>query len=215
MAGTKHENKSNFTSMCEEAHCHSLIISKREIFIHGSHLPDDGDPGVDWRMATTLLKNLRILESISTDSIFIHQMSIGGDEEAGYMMYDAIKNSKCHITLCTHGVAASMGSIVPQAADYRVSMPNCCWMIHRGSTGIGSHLTRKQTKSWAEWEMQCDNRMINIFTEKCKGSIYHKGKKDSQIKSDIKRKLDTKGDWFLTSREAVDYGLADEVYKEN
>ena len=214
MARMKHDSRSSLASMCEEAHCHSLIIDKREIFIQGSYLPDDGDPGVDWRMATTLLKNLRILENISTDSIFIHQMSIGGDEEAGYMMYDAIKNSKCHITICTHGVAASMGSIVPQAADYRLTMPNCCWLLHKGSTGMGSHLTRTQAKSWSAWEDYCDNRMFDIYVDKCKNSIYYEGKKDSQIKSLLKRKLEARGDWFMTAEEAVAYGFADAVETE-
>lgn len=201
------------SEMSAEAHAHNLIIEKREIFVHGSYGPDDGDPGVDWRMANTLVKNIRILENISLDDIYIHQMSIGGDEEAGFMMYDAIKQSKCHITICTHGVAASMGSIVPQAADHRVTMPNCCWLLHKGTTGIGSHLTRNQARSWSAWEDYCDKRMIDIYASKCSSSIFFEGKSESYIRSAIKRKLDVKGDWFLTSQEAVDYGLVDSVKK--
>ena len=202
--------RSSFSSMSEEAHSHNLIIDKREIFVHGSYSQEEeGDPGVDWRMANTLVKNLRILENISSNPITIHQMSIGGDEEAGYMMYDAIKQNKCHITIYTHGVAASMGSVVPQAADHRITMPNCCWLIHRGTTGINGHLTRKQAKSWAAWEEYGDKRMIDIFVARCKDAPQYKGKSESQIRSDIKRKLDTKGDWFLTSQDAVDFGFAD------
>ena len=204
-------DKDNLSSIVENAQIHSLIVESREIFVHGSYGPDDGDPGVDWRMANTFVKNLRILENLSSSPIIIHQMSIGGDEEAGYMMYDNIKRSKCHITIYTHGVAASMGSIVPQAADHRITMPNCCWLIHRGTTGIGNHLTRNQTKSWAAWEEYSDDRMFNIYVEKCKKSIYYKGKKDHQIKSILKRKLDAKGDWFMTAEEAVEHGFADAV----
>ena len=40
---------------------------------------------------------------------------------------------------------------------------------------------------------------------------YYKNKKESQVKSDIKRKLDMRGDWFLTPEEAVEYGFADAV----
>ena len=57
------------SEMSAEAHAHNLIIEKREIFVHGSYGPDDGDPGVDWRMANTLIKNLRILENISLKSL--------------------------------------------------------------------------------------------------------------------------------------------------
>ena len=203
--------RSNFSSMAEETHLHHLMIDKREIFVHGNYSQEEGDPGVDWRMANTLVKNLKILEAISTEDIIIHQMSIGGDEEAGYMMYDAIKQSKCHITMYTHGVAASMGSIVPQAADHRITMPNCCWLIHRGTTGISGHLTRKQAKSWAAWEIYGDNRMLSLFVARCQGSPMYKDKSESQVRSDIKRKLDTHGDWFLTSEQAVEFGFADVV----
>jgi len=199
------------SSMIEDAHSYNLMVDRREIFVHGSYSPEDGDPGVDWRMANTLVKNLRILEAISSNDITIHQMSIGGDEESGYMMYDAIKQSECHITIYTHGVAASMGSIVPQAADKIVTMPNCCWLIHKGTTGIGGHLTRTQTKSWSDWENYADKRMIDVYLERCKKSIYFKGRKESQVRAMLKRKLESKGDWFLTSEEAVEYGFADSV----
>lgn len=138
-------------------------------------------------MANTLVKNLKILEAISTDDIIIHQMSIGGDEEAGYMMYDAIKQSRCHVTMYTHGVTASMGSIVPQAADHRITMPSCCWMIHRGTTGMAGHLTRKQAKSWAAWEAYGDNRMLSLFAARCQNSPMYKDKTESQVRSDIKK----------------------------
>lgn len=35
--------RSNFSSMAEETHLHHLMIDKREIFVHGSYAPDDGD----------------------------------------------------------------------------------------------------------------------------------------------------------------------------
>tara|TARA_R110000824_G_scaffold4241_2_gene20204 strand:- start:19 stop:663 length:645 start_codon:yes stop_codon:yes gene_type:complete len=207
--------RSGFSSMAEEAHLHNLIIDKREIFLHGNYSPDEGDsggdPGVDWRMANSFMKNLRILETISSEDIIIHQMSIGGDEEAGYMIYDAIKQSKCHITIYTHGVAASMGSIVPQAADHRITMPNCCWLIHRGTTGIGGHLTRKQAKSWSAWEEYGDKRMINLYASRCVHAPKYEDKSESHVRSDIKRKLDSRGDWFLTAHDAVEYGFADAV----
>ena len=68
-------SKSNFSSMAEEAHVLNLMIERREIFVHGNYSPpeEEGDPGVDWRMANTLVKNLRILETISSDDIIIHQ----------------------------------------------------------------------------------------------------------------------------------------------
>jgi ATP-dependent protease ClpP protease subunit len=55
--------------------------------------------------------------------------------------------------------------------------------------------------------------MIDIYASKCSSSIFFEGKSESYIRSAIKRKLDVKGDWFLTSQEAVDYGLVDSVKK--
>ena len=98
----------------DELHRYGLLRESREIFLNSALENTDGDPGVDYRMATTFIKNLRLLELDSGDKpIIIHQNSIGGDWCDGMAIFDAIQHSICPIIVITHGIAASMGSIIP------------------------------------------------------------------------------------------------------
>ena len=196
----------------EQVHDYSLSIKNRKIYLHSSYGSDEGDPGTDWRMANTFIKNLHILENSSDNAIEIHQFNIGGDEESGYAIYDAIKCSPCPVSVITHGVAASMGSIIPQAADKRITMSNCCWLIHKGSTGIG-HRDRIPAKQWAKWEDYCDKRMMSIYAEVCSNSEAWSGKDTTTIMSSMNKMLNAKGDWFMNATDAVHYGFCDEVYE--
>ena len=143
--------------------------------------------------------------------IVIHMHSIGGEWCEGMMMYDAIYNCTSPTVAITHGIAASMGSIVPLAASLVVSMPSCWWMIHDGYTDIAEQ-TYKQSLSWAEWEKETRKQMINIYLESCKVCKFFKGKTDQQIKNFIIKHLDKKEDWWLKSKEAEQYGFVDGIY---
>lgn len=195
----------------EQLHDYSLSIKDRKIYLHSSYDSEDSDPGTDWRMANTFIKNIHILESCSDTPIEIHQFNIGGDEESGYAIYDAIKHCRCPVTVITHGVAASMGSVIPQAADKRITMPHCCWMIHKGSTGIG-HRDRIPARQWAKWEDFGDKRMMFIFAEACGNADAWSGKDTASIMGSMNKMLNAKGDWFMNAEEAVHYGFCDEVF---
>ncbi len=196
----------------EQLHDYSLSIKDRKIYLHPSYHSEDDDPGTDWRMANTFIKNIQILESSSDTPIEIHQFNIGGDEWAGYAIYDAIKHCRCPVTVITHGVAASMGSIIPQAADKRITMPSCCWVIHKGSSGIG-HRDRIPARQWAKWEDYCDKRMLFIYAEACSNSEAWSGKESASIMGSMNKMLNAKGDWFMNATEAVYYGFCDEVFE--
>ncbi|HAI38786.1 MAG TPA: hypothetical protein DCM40_12010, partial [Maribacter sp.] len=108
------------------------IPETREIFLQRI---DSEDSEIDSRVAGNFLKNLRILENSSKSPIILHMFSIGGNWYDGMVIYDAIKYSACKFIVISYGIAASMGSIIPQAAfpsGKRITMPNCDWMIHEG-----------------------------------------------------------------------------------
>ena len=140
-------NNSDY-SYISEAHDNDIIISSREIFLHG-HIEEGEDLGIDSLISINFLKNLQILDSINNNSIIVHQQSIGGEWESGMMIYDAIQQSPSSFIFICHGVAASMGSIIPQAVyqkGLRLTMPNCYWLIHEGEQSISG--TTKQVKSY-------------------------------------------------------------------
>lgn len=208
---TRHQ-KSN---IIYESHEHGVIVETREIFLHSHFGESEEDPGIEYRSANRFLKNVRILEHFSNNPIIVHQHSPGGDWNAGMVMYDVIKNSSCSFVFVCHGIAASMGSIVPQAAHdhgYRIVMPNCDWLIHDGSIDTGD-MTIRQFNSYHGYIDAMRRHMLEIYTDSCAatGSEFHDMKRNA-VKNFIRRKLQAKEDWWFNAEEAVTYGFADGVF---
>jgi len=207
--GNKHDYSS---SPISEAHDNDIIVSTREIFLHG-HFENDADSGIDCRTSNAFLKNLRILESIDQSPIIIHQHSIGGEWESGMMIYDAIRYSNCKFIFICHGIAASMGSIVPQAVHgkgLRLATPNCSWLIHEGEDGVSG--TIRQFQSYYEFSKLSKFQMYDIYGDVCKDSgDFFSGQSITKVKSYLRRKLQSKEDWWFTAEEAVKYGFVDGI----
>lgn len=197
-------------SIVEAAHCYGVVLDTREIFLYGE-VDEVGELG------NQFVTNMRILLSRSSSvPIVIHQHSLGGDWSCGMMIYDSIISCSCPIIFVCHGVAASMGTVIPMACiahgdAYVINMPNCDWLIHDGTTGINQGLTMKQARAWAAWEDRTAKIMTQWYVEACSRGKMFEGKTKSQIKAKIKSKLNLDEDWWLTAREAVDYGFADAV----
>ena len=199
----------------EEIHNYGLLIDTREIFLHGEPGDNNEDSGVEFRMANKLLKNLRFLESAGDGPIIVHQHSIGGYIFDGLMIYDIIASCQCHIVFIMHGEACSMGSVIPQAADTRVIMPSCIFMIHEGSYDFSG--TYKQVKSSSQMWQKIQERFLDIYTPVCiNGHFFQKEQADDKyVRSYIQEKMDQKEDWWLSAREAVAFGFADAVLGDN
>lgn len=196
----------------DSIHGQSVDLKQREIYLHGHHGPFDDDPGVEYRMATTFIKNIRYLDSLKNEPILIHMHSLGGNWGDGMAIYDAIKISRSHTTIITYGQAESMSSIILQAADVRIMMPNSYFMCHYGSSSNAGNFL--DTQNWAQFELKMLDTMLDIYVEKCMKGKFFKEKfedlSESKVRSYIKRKLKD-GDWYIDSNEAVYYGFADGV----
>lgn len=193
-----------------ELHEYDILIDKREIFLHSFF--DHEDNGIEYKTANTFLKNIRFLESISDKPIIIHQHSIGGDFYEGMMIFDAIKQSKCYTIIVLHGQACSMGSLIPQAADKRLIMPNCLFMTHFGSISMDG-FTIKQADSFSNAEKYYRDVMLNIYASRCIHGSFFKGKNysEKQVKKYLLFKWNNYEDWYLNPDQAVDLGFCDEV----
>ena len=196
-----------------DIHSYGLDVKNREIFLHNKE--SDENPGVDYRMSINFLKNMRLLELQSNEPILIHMHSIGGEWYSGMAIYDIIKACKCPTTIISYAQAESMSSIILQASDKRVLMPNCLFMCHYGSTDLsGDYLSSHNFAAIDKVNMQV---MVNIYADRCvKSGTYFKDRRDSlsKVKSYIKRKMKD-GDWYLNAEDAVYYGLADSVFSRS
>jgi len=196
-----------------DIHNHGIDINNRHIYLHGhTQSVAEQDPGVDYRMASSFIKNIRILDSISNLPVLIHMHSIGGNWADGMAIYDAIYSCKSYVTIVVYGQAESMSSIILQSADKRIMMPNSYFMLHYGS--IGYHANYLDAKNAMDFEKRCIETMMDIYTSVFLKSKYYKEsikpQTERKAKAFLNRKL-KEGDWYLNANEAVYYGFADGV----
>lgn len=191
---------------------YGVDVKNREIYLHGYLSNTDEDPGVDYKMAATFYKNIRILDKISRDPIIIHMHSVGGSWNDGMAIFDAIQLAKSYVTIISYGQAESMSSVILQAADKRVMMPNSYFMCHFGSSGYsGNYL---DVQKGAAFEKRITELMLDIYTQSCLKGKYFKEQYTEptfeKVKNYLKRKLKD-GDWYLDANESVYYGFSDLV----
>lgn len=194
----------------EDIHNYNVDIDNREIYLH-SHFQSEEEGGVDYRSAITFEKNMRYLNKLSLEPIFIHMHLPGGNWNDCLSIYDTITLSKAKTVILAYGSAESSSSVILQAPNLRILMPNTTVLIHYGSLTLDSeHKTAWSTMMWSEQE---SNKMINIFTERCmqSGMAKRKNWKKMMARKHIVSQLASRSDWILSAQEAVDYGFADGI----
>jgi ATP-dependent protease ClpP protease subunit len=201
----------NTNQILSDIHNYNLDIENREIYLHAP-LDNIEESNLDYRSAVIFEKNLRYLNLLSLDPIFIHMHLPGGEWQDCLGMYDAIKSCKAKTIILAYAKAESSSSVLLQSADLRILMPNTNVLIHYGSFTLdGEH--SKAAASSIKWnEQECD-KMVDIFTDRCMESRIAKEKnwKRMMAKKHIISQLASKCDWILTAEEAVDYGFADGI----
>ena len=199
--------------LISEIHDHHINHLTREIYLHG-YVDSDEEPGVDYRMATSFIKNLHILGLQSSQNILVHMHTIGGSWSDGMAMFNSMRLIKSPITIVGYAQASSMSGIVFQAADKRVLMPDCELMIHHGSISVDD--TTMAVKSAVDQNEKFCRRMLQIFAEKAILGKYFSERKYSLKRAItfIDNKIRQVGDWYLQPDEAVYYGFADGIFGE-
>jgi ATP-dependent protease ClpP protease subunit len=124
----------------------------------------ENETGVDNFMAEYFIKGMHILENRSDKPITVIMNNPGGDVYHGFAIYDSIKTSNCHCTIKVFGHAMSMGSIILQAADHRIMLPNSRFMIHYGYNGQNNHT--KIFEKWSDEGKKLNYQMENIYIDR-------------------------------------------------
>lgn len=168
----------------------SRLMMDRIIFL-GAPIYDD--------VANIIQAQLLFLESADPDKdIQIYINSPGGSVSAGLGIYDTMQLVKPDVaTICT-GLAASMGAILLTAGQKgkRSALPHSRVMIHQplgGTQGQASDI-----EITAREIMRTKKELYDILA-------LHSGQKVAKIEKDADR------DYWMTSAEAKEYGLIDEV----
>jgi ATP-dependent Clp protease protease subunit len=169
---------------------YSRLLKDRIIFI--------GTP-IDDNVANLIIAQMLFLqmEDMNKD-INIYINSPGGSVTAGLAIYDTMQFVKCDVATYCVGQASSMGALLLAAGtkSKRFTLPNSRIMIHQPWGGIEGAAT--DISIHAKEILKLRDR-INALLAK------HTGQPLAKIEKDSDR------DYFMTSEEAKDYGLIDEV----
>lgn len=154
---------------------------------------------VDDYVANLIVAQLLFLEKEDPDKdIDFYINSPGGSVSAGLAIYDAMQIVKPDIATICVGMAASMGAVLLAggAAGKRHALPHARVMIHQASGGF------RGTAADINVQVKEINTYMTIITDIL---ARHSGQPSDKILKDIDR------DYFMSSGEAVDYGLVDKV----
>lgn len=215
MPDPKRRNISQRSEMIYDVHNFGIILDTREIFL--SNNLNDEDPEIDHVVANNFIRNLQLLNSMNNETILVHMITNGGDWNYGIAIYDAIKNScddpnLSDIVILAYAHARSMSSVIPQAANYRVMMPNADFLIHWGTEAVEGNHTSVQSE--ARWCAFIAEQMLDIYYRRCKDGDFWKRQgilTENEIKGYLKENMDRKQEWYMTPRMAVDMGFMDAV----
>lgn len=193
-----------------DIHDFGIDVKNRIIYLHTL---DDSD--VDYKMSAQFIKNLDYLSKLSSSPISIKILgSDGGDISHGLAMYSALKECKCETYAYCLGRICSAMTIILQGAKYRYLHEHTDFMLHTGSISLDQ--TSLSARSTLRWNSHSSKVMLDIYAERCQHGEFFKERKYS--KSRVRTYLDTKmkneGDVWLTAKETVNMGFADEVYYE-
>jgi ATP-dependent protease ClpP protease subunit len=200
----------------ELVHDHWIDPDSRELWIHGAETSamDDAEPGVEYNMAVRVIKNLHYLRKQSSRaSVTIHLHTGGGILEEGLAIYDTIRLMPYPVTIITYTQASSISSVILQAAagvsDTRLMMPNSHFMFHDGSMGVEGNM--KTVFSQVDFAKIQIKILMDVYVKSVKGSKRFRGKRDAQIRKELKYHMDKKDEVYLTAEAAVEWGFADGI----
>ncbi|HCW92113.1 MAG: ATP-dependent Clp endopeptidase proteolytic subunit ClpP [Flexistipes sinusarabici] len=169
---------------------YSRLLKDRIIFM-GTPIEDN--------LANTIIAQLLFLEADDPDKdIHLYINSPGGVITSGLAILDTINYIKPDVSTICLGQAASMAAVLLAcgANGKRYSVPNARIMIHQPLGGFQGQA--KDIEIHAKEILRMKARINEILSEKT-------GKPLEQIEADSDR------DFFMSSEEALQYGLIDEV----
>jgi len=184
---------------------YSRLMKDRIIMLNGP---------VEDSMANLIVAQMLYLESDNAEKdINLYINSPGGQVTAGLAIYDTMQYIKNDVRTIVMGQACSMGSFLAQAGTpgKRIVLPESRTMIHRVSSGTpgtsGSvhvqELQFEDAKRHYEESQKVNKRLTELYV-----------KHNTQGKTYEELFETMKFDTFLTAKEAVENGFADQVVEK-
>jgi ATP-dependent Clp protease, protease subunit len=169
---------------------YSRLLKDRIVFL-GTVITDD--------VANLITAQLLFLESEDPErDIYFYINSPGGSVTAGLAIYDTMEYVKPQISTVCVGQAASMGALLLAAGakTKRYALPHSRIMIHQPLGGFQGQATDVDIQAREILRMR--EELNNIL-------VKHTGQSVKKIEKDTDR------DFFMSGKQAQEYGLVDDV----
>lgn len=169
---------------------YSRLLKERIIFLAGA---------IDEDVANLVIAQLIFLEHEDPKKdIKLYINSPGGQVTAGMAMYDTMQFVQPDVSTICMGIAASMGAVLLAAGapGKRFALPNAEVMIHQvlgGAEGQASDIEIS-----ARHILKTKDKLNHILA-------HHTGKEFKKVEKDTDR------DYYMSSEEAMEYGLIDKI----
>ena len=167
-----------------------LLLENRIVFLQGQIY--DGN-------ANELVMKLLYLQSENRKKdIHFYINSPGGSVTATLAIYDTMQILSCPVATYCVGLAASGGAILLAGgtAKKRYALPNSKVMIHQPHGGVGGQVSDIEIQ--ADEILKTRDVLNHILASHCSQEV------DKIAK-------DTDRDFYLNAKEAVEYGIVDEI----
>ena len=172
---------------------YSRLLKERIVFLVGP---------VNDNVASLVTAQLLFLESENPKKeISFYINSPGGLVTSGLGIYDTMQYINSPVSTLCIGQASSMGSFLLAAGEKgkRFSLPNSRIMVHQPSAGFQGQAT--DIEIHANEVLSLKKRLNQIYSK-------HTGKSEDEIKIALER------DNFMTSENAKEFGLIDQVVEK-
>ncbi len=171
----------------------SRLLKDRIIFLGSA---------IDEAYANVISAQLLFLEAENPErDVYLYINSPGGYVSSGMAIYDTMQLIKPEVrTLCI-GQASSMAALLLAggAKGKRPALPNSRIMLHQPYGGAGGQASDIEIS--AREIVKIKDKLIDLYGK-------HTGKSSEQVKKDTER------NFYMSSEEAKEYGIIDNVIQE-
>ena len=154
------------------------------------------DGVIDAKMANYVVMKMMYYDSLNQEDITLYINSPGGSVADGLAIVDTMKLVRSKVNTVGFGTVASMASVILSCGDHRSCMEHTRCMIHQVYGGIQG--TVSDVEIAYNNMLEVKNELMSLLASKVK-------KTREQVEKDCERDL------WLSSGEAKEYGLIDEV----
>ncbi len=156
---------------------------------------------VDDITSNLVIAQLLFLEAEDPEKdIFLYINSPGGSIYSGLAIYDTMQYIKPDVSTICVGMAASMGALLLAAGTKgkRFSLPYSRIMLHQPTGGTRGQATDIEIHA---------REILKLKKELNEILVHHTEKPMEKIEKDVER------DFFMSSQEAMEYGIIDKVIR--